>query len=248
MKKSIFAAAAAILALTACNKQVIMSNGVVSGEGYIAISVGSDDAMVTKAAVGDGALANYTVTIKQGSSSGSVVVSQALSAFSEKLYTISAGTYYVETENITADAAVADNGAMRIFGSTTVYVTAGNTTTATIAAEVVNAMTKVVFDGSFTTTFEDYTVTFTQDSRSLSTSDAVDYYWNPGTVNFNVTAKLINGSANVTGSGSVSLIAKDAKTLTFKAGQNGKILLNISADDYMTPGNQDITVDPLNHE
>lgn len=248
MKKTIFAAAAAVLALTACNKQVIM-NGSVSDKGYISISVGSDDAMLTKAAVNGEALANYTVTIKQENASGAPVVSQALSAFDEKLYTISAGTYYVETENITAAAAVDGNGAKRIAGSTTVTVTAGNTVTATIAAQVVNAMTKVVFDESFTTTFKEYTVTLDPDGRNLSTSESnTEFYWNPGTVNFNVSAKLIsNESANVTGSGSVNLNAKDAKTLTFKAGQNGKILLAISADDSMTEGNQDITVDPLNH-
>lgn len=244
MKKTIFAAAAAVLALTACNKQVIM-NGSVSDKGYISISVGSDDAMLTKAAVNDEALANYTVTIKKENASGAQVVSQALSAFTDKLYTISAGTYYVETENITAAAAVEGNGAKRIAGSTSVTVTAGNTVTATIAAQVVNAMTKVVFDESFTSTFKEYTVTLDPAGRNLSTSASnTEFYWNPGTVNFNVSAKRKSDDATVNGTGSVELVAKDAKTLNFKAGENGKILLAISADDSMTEGSQDITVDP----
>lgn len=247
MKKTLFILSTALIVLSSCNKNLIEDRN--EDGGYILFQVASNDAMSTKAAVDPSALENYTVTIKKNSESGEQVVSQRLSAFgSTKLYSIESGTYYVAMENITASEAVSGKGAKRIAGNCSVEVTAGNTVTASIKGLVVNAATKIVFDESFTTVFEDYTVTLDPGTgrRNISTSTNNDeIFWNPGTVSFNISAKLQSDHTTpVNGSGSVELLAKDYKTLTFKAGQNGKILLSITADDGMTNGTVNITVDP----
>lgn len=243
MKKTLFILSTALIVLSSCNKNLIEDRN--EDGGYILFQVASNDAMSTKAAVSEQTLATYTITIRENNAEGNVKVSQALSAFGNKLYSVATGTYYVAMENITADAAVSGKGAKRIAGNCSVTVTAGNTVPATIAGAVVNAATKIVFDESFTTVFKDYTVTLDPDGRNISTSTNNDeIFWNPGTVAFNISAKLKSDQTPVNGSGSVELHAKDYKTLTFKAGQNGKILLSITADDGMTNGTVNITVDP----
>lgn len=245
MKKALFILSTALIVLSSCNKNLIEDRN--EDDGYILFQVASNDAMSTKATVDQSVLETYTVTIKKNSESGEQVVSQRLSAFgSTKLYSIESGTYYVAMENISQAASVEGNGAKRIFGATSVTVSAGTTATATIAGAVVNAATKIVFDDTFTTVFENYTVTLNSGVRTIPTNTNNDeIFWNPGTVSFNISARLISDhKTTVNGSGSVELSAKDYKTLTFKAGQNGKILLSITADDGMTNGSVNITVDP----
>lgn len=244
MKKTLFILSTALIVLSSCNKNLIEDRN--EDGGYILFQVASNDAMSTKAKVSQSELANYTVTIKKNSESGEQVVSKTLSEFGDKLCPVATGNYYVAMENISQAASVEGNGAKRIFGATNVTVSTGETATATIAGEVVNAATKIVFDDTFTTVFENYTVTLNSGVRNIPTitTDA-EIFWNPGTVSFNISAKLKSDhTTTVNGSGSVELLAKDYKTLTFKAGQNGKILLSITADDGMNNGSVNITVDP----
>lgn len=243
MKKALFILSTALIVLSSCNKNLIEDRN--EDGGYILFQVASNDAMSTKAAVSEQTLATYTITIRENNAEGNVKVSQALSAFGNKLYSVATGTYHVAMENISQAASVEGNGAKRIAGATTVNVSAGNTATATIAGAVVNAATKVVFDESFTSTFKDFSVVLDKTGRNLSTSvSETVMYWNPGTVAFDISAKLKADESTVSGSGSVQLNAKDLKTLTFKAGQNGKILLTISADDSMNEGGEEIVIDP----
>jgi hypothetical protein len=181
--KKIMIAAAALVAMTACNKTLIESPIADSEYGYINFGLSSDMEIVdTKAVVsqtGDGA--NYNVYLKKGSAyqwSNGGINYKEYSAINEADLTVPAATdYVIEAENYTeteAEAANNNYGAVRVKGASSQFaVKAGETTTGvTVHCTPVNAKVTVGFAEDFLSVFTGAQVTLVDGSRKLKMTPA----------------------------------------------------------------------------
>lgn len=250
MKKTIILAAA-LVAMTACNKSIIE---VTPAEelGTITLGVTADTEMVvTKAesALNAKDAADYIVTL-----SGSKNWTKKYSEITDDDKKMSAGTYTMTAKNISDETAVSGNGAMQLVSpETSVIVEAGKNTPVELLCKVANSKVTVNFDEGFTKVFtvETEPVVLDPSGRKIAmtpgahaTAEAA--WFNDGTtVNWTLTATVKSTSAQKTYTGSFS--AEEAKwnQLTFKAGENGTISLVIKVDDTITEVPVSETIDPL---
>lgn len=266
MKKTIIAAAA-IVAMTACNKNIIESQS--EGYGYISLGVASDtELIVTK--VGDYQdvdASNYNVMLYKVDASGSRTpmweASQKYSAI-ESPIKVSAGKYCFTAENQTAaEAAPADGkGSVRVYGETEVNLAAGATETAVVNCDPVNAMVTVAYAENFTTTFVEPSVSVSDGTRSFGMTAGHDkgngvYYTaetevEVGTPVTKVKAAVLTWTleATVAGvdktfTGKFNALSATWNKITFAAGADGLLNVTIKADTSLTEAEEEtVTIDP----
>lgn len=251
MKKTILIAAA-LVAMTACNKSLIE---VTPAEdfGTITLGVTTDTEMVvTKAesALDPAAAANYIVTLTGSQKSWEKKYSE-ISDVDKKM---PAGTYTMTAKNISDEAAVSGNGAMQLVSpATSVTVEAGKNTTVELLCTVANSKVTVNFDEGFTNVFtvENEPVVLDPSGRKIAMTpgahETAEAAWfNDGTtVKWTLTATVKSTSAQKTYKGSFSAAKAQWNQLTFKAGENGTISLVIKVDDTITVFPVEETIDPL---
>ena len=249
MKKTIILAAA-LVAMTACNKSLIE---VTPAEefGTITLGVTTDTEMVvTKATELDAtAAADYIVTL-----SGSKNWTKKYSEITADDKKMSAGIYTMTAKNISDDAAVSGNGAMQLVSpATSVTVEAGKNTPVELTCTVANSKVTVNFDEGFTNVFtvENEPVVLDPSGRNIAMTpgahETAEAAWfNDGTtVNWTLTATVKSTSAQKTYQGSFSAAKAKWNQLTFKAGENGTISLVIKVDETITEVPVEETIDPL---
>lgn len=235
MKKTIIAAAV-LVAMTACNKNVIEMTPS-EGYGYIDLGVTADTEMViTKAAteMTDEQLAGYNVILKKGSEE---VWTREFSAITADDLKQPAGTYTLYVENLTVEETyISDKGVVRVSGENNVTVTAGLSSLCTVACTPQNSKVSFITTADFDTVFDNPAVSVKEsDSRTVamtvgSTHTGADCaYFEPGTLTWTLTAQLGGQTKTYT----KVFTAKKAKwtQVTFTTGStDGQIDVTITVD------------------
>ena len=167
MKKTIILAAA-LVAMTACNKSIIETSSPADDYGFINLGITADTEMVvTKAGTVMTAdqLADYNVTLKQGQTE---LWSKEYSEITTDDLKKPAGTYTLYVENLTEDEAAPalEKGAVRVAGSADVTVKAGIDNSVSVPCEAVNS--RVTVANTFTEgVFKTAEITITDGTRAL---------------------------------------------------------------------------------
>ncbi len=258
MKKTIIAAAA-LVAMAGCNKTLIESPIADSDYGYINLGVSADtEMMVTKAGTAPAQedLNKYNITI---SKDGSQIYSGEYSSIPDGGYKVTAGTYTVTAENLTIDEAYASDlnngrGAMRVSGSNTVEVAAGQASTCPVECVPVNSKVSFVYTEQFANVFnmETARVTLEPDGRNLEMEMSADgaeitdaAYFEPATsIAWSLEAAAGSVAKNYTGS--CKAVARKWTVVKFDAGENGVINVTITVNGDITEKEVVTeTIDPL---
>lgn len=179
--KKIFIFAAALAAMTACNKSVFETAAPSEGFGYINLGISADAEMVvTKTTTTPADINTYNVRLLDNNSSpvwktengaktdGWMEYSEAIA--NTNLWQVAAGTYTVEVENLTVTEAYANtdnndnpNGKLRLAGSSDVFtVVAGKTTKCDVTCKVANAKVTFITDANFNSAFVNPSVSVSQ--------------------------------------------------------------------------------------
>lgn len=247
MKKIVFLSLS-LMALLACNKEVI--TGPVQEVGYLSFALEADDIVVTtKATVTE--LDAYNVYIGNTSYNyGSEIKGKVLER--------TPGTYTIYAENMTPSAAEEGKGSLRLASeSKTVTVTAGGTTVETLHCTAVNAKISVTFSDSFKNAFSTWDLTLgyeSDDTRDLtidetaSASDAVFFYnINGKNLTLELSAIARQDSSTKTHTEKITLAAGYHYTVNYTAGANGYLGITVTADDALVDAEDtDVTVNPYN--
>lgn len=273
--KKIMIAAAALVAMTACNKTLIEGPMPDSEYGYINFGLSSDIEIVdTKAATTvEKNNSTYNVYLKKDGVYQWSNNYKEYSEITEADLKVPAGAYVIEAENYTEAEAESANGGygdVRVNGTSgDITVTAGATTQkVTVNCTPVNAKVTVGFADGFTTTFTSATVKLIDGTRNLTMSNlatvqssgegnSVTYTHttenNTSVAYFNVDNDTLSWSIEATVdnkskvfNGTFTVQANKWNMITFKAGKNGNITFDISADTSISESvNINQEVDPL---
>ena len=273
--KKIMIAAAALVAMTACNKTLIEGPMPDSEYGYINFGLSSDIEIVdTKAATTvEKNNSTYNVYLKKDGAYQWSNNYKEYSEITEADLKVPAGAYVIEAENYTEAEAESANGGygdVRVNGTSgDITVTAGATTQkVTVNCTPVNAKVTVGFADGFTTTFTSATVKLIDGTRNLTMSNlatvqssgegnSVTYTHttenNTSVAYFNVDNDTLSWSIEATVdnkskvfNGTFTVQANKWNMITFKAGKNGNITFDISADTSISESvNINQEVDPL---
>lgn len=259
--KKIIIFAAALAAMTACNKSVLETATPSEGFGYINLGISADAEMVvTKAptTLTPEQLTNYTVTLKQGETTK---WTKKYSAITSDDWTVPAGTYTVEVENLTVTEAYANTnsnskGQLRLAGSSPVTtVVAGKTATCTVPCTVANAKVTFITDDSFNIAFESPSVSVSQTTRTVdmgtpasahNAENITAAFFEAGTAKWTLTATLKGETESKTYSKDITLTAGKWSQVTFSTtNTNGTISLTVTVDETMTTVEVPESIDPL---
>lgn len=249
MKKTIVIAAA-IVAMTACNKTIIETP--MADYGSISLGVAADTEMVvTKSGTLTAEAAkDYIITLSGSQKNWE----KAFSEISDDDRKMAAGTYTMTAKNISDDAAVEGNGAMQLVSSETpVTVQAGKTTPVELSCAVANSKVTVNFADGFgdVFTYEAEPVTLDPAGRKIAMTpgahETAEVAWfNDGTeVNWMLTVTVRSTSVGKTYTGKFDAKAHNWNQLTFAAGADGTITLSITVDDTTVKVPVDEVIDPL---
>lgn len=262
--KKIIIFAAALAAMTACNKSVFETAAPSEGFGYINLGISADAEMVvTKAERTPSAdeLANYTVTlIKQGETSPGQIWTKKYSTIQENDWRVTAGTYTVKVENFTVTEAYANtdssnpNGKLRLAGSSpSVTVKAGQKTPCPVKCTAANSKVTFTTDTNFGDVFtlSETSLIVTKGDRtvryaSLGTdhANATPAYFEAGSVTWTLSTKV--GETDKTYSKTLTLVAGQWSKVTFSSSTtDGQITLTITIDEAMTTVEVPESIDPL---
>lgn len=253
MKKTIIIAAA-LVAMTACNKNII--NGQLAAEagyGYISLGVTTDTEMVvTKADTPD--LTGYNVTLKKGEEV--VWGPEEYGSIEADAWKVEAGIYTVYAENLTvAETYAVEPGVVRVTGQTDVTVTAGVSTPCTVACKPANSKVSFMYSPEFDVVFDEpavsvkesetRTVAMTVGDSHLESNAA---YFEPGTLTWTLTAKL--GADTKTYSKEFTTLKAKWTQVTFTTGStDGQIQVTITVDGEITQVETiTATIDPITGE
>lgn len=242
MKKVIFIAAA-LCALAACNKEVIVSPS--TEVGYLSFGLSADDVIVetkTEAAELDAFHIKYSdVTTTYGQLKNSVIP-------------INIGDYIVEAYNYTETEAETGNGYLRLYDSETVTVSANQTATADLQCTPYSSEVTLTYSSAFSTKYPNPVFTLTKGGRTLNLNTTDKYYFNNtpnGTVSVTYSLKA-NGESSATKEifgGTLTLsnacslnVNVDIVTTT------GELAFTLTASDILTGQTNTITVNPYTGE
>lgn len=251
MKKTIIIAAA-LAAMTACNKSLIEMTPA-QEFGTISLGVTADTEMVVTKAVSEldaAAAKDYIVTLTGSQKNWEKTYSE----ITEDDKKMPAGSYTMTAKNISDAAAIEGNGAMQLVSpETPVTVEAGKNTPVELTCSVVNSKVTVNFDEAFSEVFtiESEPVVLDPDGRTIAMTpgdhESAEVAWfNDGTtVNWTLTATVKSTGIEKTYNGSFAAEKAKWNQLTFKAGANGTISLVIKVDDQITEVPVEETIDPL---
>lgn len=249
MKKTIVIAAA-LVAMTACNKTIIETP--MADYGSISLGVAADTEMVvTKSGTLTAEEAkDYIITLSGSQKNWE----KAFSEISDDDRKMAAGTYTMTAKNISDDAAVEGNGAMQLVSpETQVTVQAGKTTPVELSCAVANSKVTVNFADGFgdVFTYEAEPVTLDPAGRKIAMTpgahETAEVAWfNDGTeVNWELTVTVKSTSVGKTYTGKFDANARNWNQLTFAAGADGTITLSITVDDTTVEVPVDEVIDPL---
>ncbi len=249
MKKTIVIAAA-IVAMTACNKTIIETP--MADYGSISLGVAADTEMVvTKSGTLTAEAAkDYIITLSGSQKNWE----KAFSEISDDDRKMAAGTYTMTAKNISDDAAVEGNGAMQLVSpETPVTVQAGKDTPVELSCAVANSKVTVNFADGFEDvfTYEAEPVTLDPAGRKIAMTpgahETAEVAWfNDGTeVNWELTVTVKSTSVGKTYTGKFDATARNWNQLTFAAGADGTITLSITVDDTTVEVPVDEVIDPL---
>lgn len=249
MKKTIVIAAA-IVAMTACNKTIIEIP--MADYGSISLGVAADTEMVvTKSGTLTAEAAkDYIITLSGSQKNWE----KAFSEISDDDRKMAAGTYTMTAKNISDDAAVEGNGAMQLVSpETPVTVQAGKDIPVELSCAVANSKVTVNFADGFgdVFTYEAEPVTLDPAGRKIAMTpgahDTAEVAWfNDGTeVNWMLTVTVSSTSVSKTYTGKFDATARNWNQLTFAAGADGTITLSITVDDTTVEVPVDEVIDPL---
>ena len=255
--KKIIIFAAALAAMTACNKSVLETATPSKGFGYINLGISADAEMVvTKAETTPSSkdLANYTVTLKQGSETK---WTKKYSTIASTDWKVAAGDYTVEVENLTTTEAYDNtssdnaNGKLRLAGSSSVTVVAGQEVPCKVKCTAANSKVTFTTDANFTNVFNTTSLMVTMGERtvnyaSLGTdhTSATPAFFEAGDVTWTLSTKV--GETAKTYSQTLSLVAGQWSKVTFSSSTtDGKITLTITVDDTMKEVTVPESIDPL---
>lgn len=252
MKKTIIFAAS-LLALFACNKEVL-TTGNESEMGYISFDLSAEDGIRvdTKAEVND--FSEYKIFIGEQEYSYAEVNGQPLS--------ILPGSYQVYAENYTLLEAETDNGKVRIASPVyNVTVEAGKMATQTVECVPQSAEVKVIYDSSFKKVFTGQTFSLKKKDDSaredgteiLYLTENTPVYWNVSDDAGLSLTYAISGRHTTQGDkaygGTITVKKACSYTITVaQTSSKGDITLSITAVDTMKNMVQTITVDPYTGE
>ena len=264
MKKTILAAAA-IVAMVSCNKNLIENPMLDSNYGYINLGITADTEMVvTKGIqatdVADIATYNVALLVKNGTNYVPYWTSEKFTEVSitdagyieyselsdSKYWKVPAGEYKVVVENKTEEEALDSNGAIRVSGDDEFTVNAGSTNTVNIECSVINSKVTVSKTENFNKAFKTSSVSISGGDRTFgmnwtSTPDEV----NPPTKSTSTyDAAFFNSNTEVSWNLQVTLT--DGTTKEFSKSVALKTAVgtwnNIEFDASATDGSISVTV------
>lgn len=272
--KKIIIFAAALAAMTACNKSVLETATPSEGFGYINLGISTDTEMVITKAGGEETttpgLSNYMVGLfnSEGTAiwsddetnikDGYATYSYVTASEQANLWKVPAGTYTVKVNDGNATTVYGETntlGKVRVEGSNTVTVTAGVSSNCQVTCTPANA--KI----SFITT-DDFNKVFTSPSVSLKVKDdastnksygtlgtsfdsAAQAYFEPVTITWTLSTTI--SSVSKTYSNDITLVKAKWTQVTFTTSStNGSISLNIVVNGNITETiNLNVTIDPI---
>lgn len=252
MKKTIIFAAS-LLALVACNKEVLTTgNG--SEVGYLSFDLSAEDGVKveTKGDVSD--FSSYSIFI-----GGSEYTYDQING---KTLSFAPGSYQVYAENYTLVEAETGKGQKRIASPAyTVNVQAGEVATQAVSCSPQSAEVKVIYDPSFESVFTDQTFTLKKTENTaredgtqilpLTENDPV--YWNVSSdeglsLTYSITGTHSTQGAKTYG-GTITVKKACSYTITVtQTSSKGDVQLTITAVDTMKDMEQTITVDPYSNQ
>ena len=252
MKKTILIAAA-LVAMTACNKSLIE---VTPAEefGTITLGVTTDTEMVVTKAEGETQsvdLSGYNVTLKQGET---LKWSKEYSEITPDDLKQSAGTYTLYVENLTEGEAAPNEakGAVRVAGSADVIVKAGINNEVSVNCEAINS--RVTVANNFTAgVFTAAELTITDGERALPmswghTEENGAYYSAGKTLTWTLNVTLSNGAKKTySDPEATTTVAKKWTQINFSnSSTNGNIVVEIVVDGTISETIEvSETIDPL---
>ena len=253
MKKTIIIAAA-LVAMTACNKTLIETP--MAEYGTISLGVSTDTEMVvTKGVTTTADLEGYNVTLKKD---GNVVDGwpKEFENIKDSDWKVPAGSYSIYIENYTIDEAYDEDeremGVVRVSGETSVTVTAGISTSCTVNCTPQNSKVSFMYTPEFDTVFDEPSVTVKEsNARTLDMTvgeshiDGNAAYFEVGTLTWTLTAKL--GSQTKTYTKDFTTIKAKWTQVTFTTGStDGQINVTITVDGAITETHTiTATIDPI---
>ncbi len=250
MKKTIIIAAA-LVAMTACNKNIINEQvAAEAGYGYIALGVTADTEMVVaKADTPD--LTGYNVTLKKGEDV--VWGPEEYGSIEADAWKVEAGNYTIYVENLTvAETYATEPGVVRVTGQNDVTVTAGVSTSCTVNCRPANSKVSFMYSPEFDVVFDEPAVSVKEsDARTVEMTvgeshlEANAAYFEPGTLTWTLTAKL--GGETKTYSKDFTTVKAKWTQVTFTTGStDGQIQVTITVDGEITEVETiTATIDPI---
>lgn len=273
--KKIIIFAAALAAMTACNKSVLETATPSEGFGYINLGISTDTEMVITKAGGEETttpdLSNYMVglfksdgnavwsddqtNIKNGYAKYSYVTANEQA----NLWKVPAGTYTVKVNDGNATTvydATNTLGKVRVEGSNTVTVTAGVSSNCSVTCTPANAKISFITTEAFNKVFTSPSVSLKvkNDESSASKSygtpgasfeSAAQAYFEPVTITWTLAANIGSNVKNY--SNDITLVKAKWTQVTFTTSStNGSISLNIVVNGNITDTiNLNVTIDPI---
>lgn len=254
MKKTIIAAAA-LVAMTACNKTLIETPMTDSNYGYINLGITADTEMVVTKAEPD--FSNYNVSLYSGADI------QWTKEYNEILpadWTVPAGTYKIYVENLTdGEAAPASKkGSVRVAKMVeNITVKAGFETPVNILCEPINSQVTVNYDANFTKIFTNPAVTITDNNRQFTMAwghnlDNAVFYPAGSQLSWSLSVDMTDASNNTINKTyqSTAVITTEANRWTqinFSSNStNGTISITITVDGVIDSVTEiPVKIDPL---
>ena len=272
--KKIIIFAAALAAMTACNKSVFETAAPSEGFGYINLGISADAEMVvTKTDGGESTTpdySNYMVGLfdetgntpiwtgdNTNITNGYAKYSYVTATEQANLWKVPAGTYTVKVydgNKTTVYDEANPLGKVRVEGSKTVPVTAGVSSDCTVTCTPVNAKVSFIttsdFNKVFTTPSVSLKVKGATDGKTYGTpgdkhNTAAQAFFEPVTITWTLSATL--GSEIKTYSDDITLEKAKWTQVTFTTSStNGNIRLEIGVNGEITDTiNLDVTIDPI---
>ncbi len=259
--KKIIIAAAALVAMTACNKNLIEVSNPEAGYGYINLGVTADtDLVVTKSDEVD--KSNYQVSLYN--SEGVLQATRPYSEILENGWKVVAGSYKFKVENI-LESKVYDSevnggkGQLYIAGESdeAFEVHAGLTTTETVNCSVKNAKVSFKYDAKFIEVFQEYKLSVSNgvetfdlsmlqgDTEGFDNASLESAFFAPGQVDWTLAATRTDGQTkNYTN----SFNAAEASwtIVTFSVGStDSTIKVTINVNDTIVEEQINAELDPM---
>lgn len=257
MKKTILFVVS-LAAMCSCNKSVIETPVPESDYGYIEFGISADAEMVeTKTATAVSKENSTYLLSLVGTGNNVRFTDKKFKDLTDNDLKVQADTYVFSAQNITETDAESGYGALRLYGEhRNLVVTAGGTSTATIACTPANALVTVALDPTFGNTFKETEVYLVDGSRELKIdtfghADAegtivTKSYFNidDGTLYWKVKAKINNETEFKYFRNNFTVTKATHHKITLAPGTNGTISVSITADDTIISVEESVTVDP----